>query len=107
MLERTNHKLKLGAIIKIAAIILIFGYVIFHIIYGDRGIISFFQYNKKYKDTLSELDLVKVERQKLQSKVGLMKTDSIDLDMLEEQAKKNLSLTKENELIINDRDEHK
>ena len=103
MLERNNHKLKLGAIIKVAGIILVFGYVIFHIVYGDRGIISFLQYNKKYKNTLSELELVRLERQKLQSKVGLMKTDSIDLDMLDEQAKKSLSLTKENEIIVNDK----
>ena len=102
MLERTKHRLKLGAVIKIAAIILIFGYIIFHIIYGDRGVISLLQYNKKYQKTLSEFESVKIERQKLQSKVGLLKTDSIDLDMLEEQAKKNLSLTKENEVILNE-----
>jgi len=101
MLERASHRLKLGAIVKIAAVILIFGYVIFHIIYGDRGVISLLQNSKKYQTTLSEVELVKMERQKLQSKVGLLKTDSIDLDMLEEQAKKNLSLTKENEIILN------
>jgi cell division protein FtsB len=100
MLEKGKHKLKIGTIAKISLVIMLFGYIIFHIIYGDRGIISFMQYNKKYKQTLSELESIKLERQKLQSKVGLMKTDSIDLDMLEEQAKRNLSLTKDNEVIL-------
>jgi len=102
MLEHNSPKFKLGTIIKITAVLIIFGYVIFHIVYGDRGVISLLQYNKKFEKTLSELESAKIERQKLQNKVQLLKTDSIDVDLLEEQAKKNLSITKENEVVVDD-----
>ena len=102
MLERGVHQLKLGKILKIAAILLIFSYVLYHIVYGDRGVISLLQYTGKYQKTLSELEAAKLERQKLQHKVGLLKTDSIDVDLLEEQAKRSLSVSRENEIMIND-----
>lgn len=102
MLEHHSPRFKVGTIIKIAAILTVFCYIIFHIVYGDRGVISLLQYNKKYQKALSELELTKIERQKLQNKVELLKTDSIDVDLLEEQAKKSLSVTKENETIIDE-----
>jgi cell division protein FtsB len=104
MLERGAHKIKLGRIVKIASVLLVFSYILYHIVYGDRGVISLLQYTAKYQKTLNELESTKIERLKLQHRVGLLKTDSIDKDLLEEQAKRSLSVSKESEILIYDED---
>ena len=101
MIEYGVNKPKFGKILKIFFVLLIFSYIIYHIVYGDRGVISLLSYSAKSQKTLNELESVKIERQKLQQKVKLLKTDSLDTDMLEEQAKRTLSVSKTNEILIN------
>lgn len=76
------------------------GYFVYHGVQGDRGLIAWAQ----MKD---ELDSVKAKQARLAEararwvhRVGLLRPDQIDPDMLDEQARTLLNLGRENEFVI-------
>lgn len=90
---------------KIIAILLFFTlifYFLYNIVSGDRGILSLFHLTEKHKVLLDEVRILEEEKQILQSKVNCMKPESLDLDLLEEQARKNLGYAQKNETIYVD-----
>lgn len=74
-------------------------YFCYHSIKGDRGILAFVTLDKELIELRKELDLIKTERTYLEHKVNLLKPNSLDLDLLEEQIRKNLGYAKPNEVI--------
>ncbi len=82
-----------------AGIICYFGY---HMISGGRGILAFFKLSSQISSTQSELELVRMERLDLEHNANLLKSESLDLDLLEEQAKKILGFAKPQEIVIID-----
>lgn len=75
-------------------------YFIFHSIYGDRGLISYLRLNKKLSQANLELNDLQAKRARLEHKAALLRSDSLDLDILEEQAKKILGLASSKERIF-------
>ena len=75
-------------------------YLSFHMIQGDRGLIAYWQIRTNIEDARriynDELSL----KLKLQNKVNLMRSTSLDRDILEEQARYLLGYSKEDEVII-------
>ena len=68
-----------------------FGY---HIFQGERGVISWFQLSKKVKINEEQLSALTTEKETLEQRVKLLRPDSIDLDMLDEQARRLLNYSK-------------
>jgi cell division protein FtsB len=90
---------------KVIAILLFFiliSYFIYNIISGDRGILSLFKLTEQHKILQDEVSILEEEKRILQSKVNRMKPESLDLDLLEEQARKNLGYAQKNETIYVD-----
>ena len=71
---------------------------------GGRGILAFFKLNGQIEAMHIELDSVRAERLNLEHKTNLLKSDSLDLDLLEEQVKKNLGYAKSQEALFIDSD---
>ena len=75
-------------------------YLSFHMIQGDRGLIAYWQIRTNIEDDRriynDELSL----KLKLQNKVNLMRSSSLDRDILEEQARYLLGYSNEDEVII-------
>ena len=75
-------------------------YLSFHMIQGDRGLIAYWEIRTHIEDARriynDELSL----KLKLQNKVNLMRSSSLDRDILEEQARYLLGYSKEDEVII-------
>lgn len=80
--------------------LVIFFYLGFYTIFGDKGIIKYFELNK----SLQEKDLVKnglyKQTQVKQNLVKGMNLKSLNLDLLDEQVRKNLGYAGKNELVI-------
>ncbi len=78
----------------------IFLYITFHTIQGERGLIAFMQIHgevlaaKKIQQTLIS------KKNRLQNKVALLSTKSLDIDMLEERVRIMLGYSRPNETII-------
>ena len=75
-------------------------YFCYHMVSGGRGILAYFKLNSQISTLHSELEMVRAERLTLEHKANLLKPDSLDLDLLEEQAKIILGYAKPQELLF-------
>lgn len=68
--------------------------------FGQKGLVKYFSLREKiYDQSLQKKELQNVIKQK-KNKVQGMKPESLDLDLLDEEARKNLGYSKESEIII-------
>ncbi|MGV2432692.1 MAG UNVERIFIED_CONTAM: septum formation initiator family protein [Rickettsiaceae bacterium] len=72
-------------------------YFVFHSIYGNRGILTYFKISNQIEEKEKELDMIRAERLEIEHKVKALKPESLDADMLDEQARKNLGVVGVNE----------
>jgi cell division protein FtsB len=75
-------------------------YFIFHSIYGNRGIISYFKLNNRFQKATEELEDLRAERIEIEHRVKLLRPGSLDKDMLEEQARSVLGVASPNEKVF-------
>ncbi len=75
-------------------------YFIFHSIYGNLGIISYFKLNQKLEKAQEELVSLRAERIGLEHRVKLLRPESLDKDMLDEQARNILGVAFSNEQVF-------
>lgn len=81
-------------------IFLLLAYFIFHSIYGNRGIIAYFKLNHSLEKSFRELEDLRAERVELEHRVKLMRPDSLDKDMLDEQARSVLGVASPQEQVF-------
>ena len=86
-------------ILIITVLGIIFCYLLGYLIYGSKNVISLFQLSRKKEQLVKENKILEKDKEKLDKKVRSMKTESLDIDMLDEQARKNLGYSKEKEII--------
>ena len=76
---------------------LYFGY---HAVVGSRGLLAWRQLNEDIAATEGELAAVRAERQALEDKVRRLRPDSLDPDLIDELARRHLSLAGPLDVII-------
>lgn len=89
-----------GPIIAISLL----SYFIYHIIQGERGFISWRRLTHKIENAQHELDKTKAEETLLENRVRLMRPETLDPDMLEEQARDKLNFAHQDEIVILDKE---
>jgi cell division protein FtsB len=77
-------------------------YFVFHSFYGNRGIIAYFTLNQKLQKSYSELEDLRAERVELEHKVKLLRPESLDKDMLDQEARRVLGVASPNEKVFTD-----
>ena len=60
----------------------LFFYVFFHLLDGERGLISYFEKKEQYKNMLNKKNELTIQISELEHKISLL-TDNIDLDYIE------------------------
>ena len=95
--ENSNYLGKLGTLV----IMLILAYFSYHVISGERGLLSLMDLSKKVEESSRKLDVTSAERLKIENRVSLLRDESLDLDLLDEQARRLLGYAGENEVIYN------
>ncbi len=78
----------------------IFLYLVYFLIYGQRGLLQYFylsKQNQEYNETLSQLIS---ENQYLSNRTKKLQPNTVDLDFLDEQVRKKLGLIDKNEIVI-------
>lgn len=73
-------------------------YFVFHSIYGERGLISYFSVSGKIAQKRSELDSLRKNRIELEHRLDLLKSG--DRDLIDEEARRNLGLSRQEEKIL-------
>ena len=81
-------------------IFFIFLYLIYFLVYGQRGLLKYFylsNQNEEYNETLAQLTS---ENQYMSNRIKRLQPNTVDLDFLNEQVRKRLGLIDKNEIVI-------
>lgn len=88
----------IGPIIAVSLLL----YFVYHLIQGERGLLAWGHLKQQITVAEQKLNVVKAEQHALEQRVHLLRPDSLDTDMLEEQAKEKLNFAYKDEIIIKD-----
>lgn len=80
--------------------ICVIGYFVYHLIHGDRGLVAWQVLDQDVVDAQGDLAAVRDERISLERRVGLLRIESLDLDMLDEWARRMLNYGADDEAVI-------
>lgn len=78
----------------------VFIYFVFHLLYGNRGIVAYFKLHQQIDTTTEELDILRAQRLELEHKVTSLRTESLDRDLLDEEARKSLGFATNKEKVF-------
>ena len=96
---REIRRHSLAAIVPVICFAAI-GYFAYHAMEGEHGINAYTRLTLQIQDTRTALAEVTADRQTLERRVGLLRADRLDADMLDEQGKRVLGLLRPGELVI-------
>lgn len=100
MAIKKRVQLDFSAIITSLIFIMALVYFTYHAISGERGLLAMIELNQKVEQSKKQLDSVLSEKVTIEHKVKLLSDASIDLDMLDEQARRHLGYAKEGEIVL-------
>ena len=87
----------LGFPLIVMALMLYFGYFA---IYGNHGLVAWIRLTHEIELKQADLDRIRSERAALEHRVRLLRPESVDPDLLEEQARARLGLSGPDEVVI-------
>ncbi len=93
---------KIGFVSAFIAIFLTCYFLIFAI-YGDKGLKDLLELQKEIEEKRGEEKSLSLIRKAKEERVNKMQPDSLDLDLLDEQARKSLGYADSQEVIIYDK----
>lgn len=76
------------------------GYFSYFAVFGNHGLLRWSRLQAAVEAKQAELYRLQDERQSLYRRVSLLRPESVDDDMLEEQARSRLGLTEADEVVI-------
>lgn len=77
-----------------------FFYIGFHAMSGERGLYAWFKENRRLEVLKAELAATTASREEYERKIRLLSNNSLDLDMLDEQARSVLGFVGADEVVI-------
>lgn len=77
----------------------IFFYFAFHLITGERGLLAYVQLKGELLEAKSKSTAIHEAKLDLANKVGGLRTESLNLDLLEEVARRDLGYSRKDEII--------
>ena len=77
-------------------------YLGYHGLYGDHGLITMLRLNTEIERLEFDLAAMQEERSVLERRIMSMRPESLDVDLLEEQARAQLGFAQPNDLVIFD-----
>lgn len=75
-------------------------YLSFHAVSGERGLFAWFKETRRLEVLNKELARVSAEREELEKKVKGLSAGSLDLDLLDEQARSTLGYAGQYDLVV-------
>ena len=75
-------------------------YLVSHALSGERGLYVLLREQSRLEQLHSELDTVIAKRKSLEHKTDLMRSESLDRDLLDEQAHRVLGYAAKDEMVI-------
>ncbi len=88
-----------GALFAVVVIALM-GYLTFAALQGEHGLFRLFQIEAQEKRLRTELATLRTDREAVANKARRLSTETLDLDLLDEQARRTLGLARPDEILI-------
>ncbi|HEX5778486.1 MAG TPA: septum formation initiator family protein [Xanthobacteraceae bacterium] len=79
---------------------LIIGYFAFQGYHGNYGLLAQRQFEQEVADLTLERDTLRTARAQWEHRVGLLRSDRLDPDLLDELARRDLGFVKPNDLVL-------
>lgn len=79
---------------------LIFSYLIYHLFFGSKGLIAYYDLKNQHNIKQSEYSNLQLKQEQMEWSVKLLEPQNESMDMLEEKIKEQFSFAKEEELLI-------
>lgn len=76
------------------------GYFAYHLVQGERGLLAWLRLTQQVREAKANLDAIDGQRQALDRRVGLLRPEHLDRDMLDERARATLNLAAPDEIVI-------
>jgi cell division protein FtsB len=76
------------------------GYFVYHAVQGDRGLMAWLMLKQQIAEASATRDAVAEERAAWERRVALLRSGSLDPDMLDERARQVLNLGHPDEVVI-------
>ena len=99
---RALERMGMGALRRLVGPLLFaacFFYIGFHALNGDRGIYALLKEQRKLELTVAETGRVSDSRRELEHRVRMLNSESLDIDLLDEEARRVLGYAGENEAV--------
>lgn len=100
MWTRQHKKRNTGRLIVPGISALFLAYFGFHVYHGEYGINSRARYETRMAELRQQLDTVRARRVELEGRVSLLQDGTLERDMLDEQARRALSVSRADEVTI-------
>ena len=100
LITELHNRLKNSSVVLIC-VFMIF-YFLYHTVTGERGILRYMYLKKEITQAEKIAESYHKQKLKLEDKVRLLSSSSLDLDMLEERAREVLNFASEDEFIVLD-----
>jgi cell division protein FtsB len=100
MWTRQHKKRRLGRLIVPAISAVVLAYFGFHAYHGEFGIYSKYRFEAHAAELQVQLEALKAQRLELEHRVQLLHDGTLEKDMLDEQARKALNVSHDDEIII-------
>lgn len=97
---RQHKQRKTGRLIVPAIAAAVVGYFSFHAYHGEYGIYSKYELERRIGALEKELEDVTAERAEIEKRVQLLRDGTIERDMLDEYARRELDYTRADEMVI-------
>jgi len=78
----------------------IFIYLVYFLIYGQRGLLQYFYLSKQNQEYTQKLNKLTSENDYFSDRIKRLQPNTVDLDFLDEQVRKKLGLIDKNEIVI-------
>ncbi len=85
----------------------VFFYFAFHLVTGERGLLAYVRLKNEMEITRKKADVVQGKKLELSKNVAGLRDDSLNLDLLEELARKDLGYSKKDEVVLFEEGEKK
>ena len=93
-------KIKINNILLFVSTSVLSLYFIYSALNGQYGLFNKFKYQSQELILLNKLEEIKIQTSTLENKVQRLSDDYLDLDLLDQQARRILGVAKSNEIII-------
>lgn len=99
MVHIAEHKRRLVNIAKPLFWLFAMFYFCYHLVSGDKGALAMIQLQQRIESSEIELARVSQERHLLEDKVSRLSANNLDLDLLDEQARRILGYAQKDEIV--------